>query len=256
VVPAGGHAEAKEAVMVRKGWASEGPGNAYSVPPVLSDSNDMADDLSDEPKSGLHGLFVVLSYIANLTLVLATFLVVLNWLDDFLHAPIGIKDYPPEPGALVQIAQLAWIPLLFVVALTAFLRFASRAFSTVPLLLGAVIVTCGPVSLVGGLLGDAKREYFHGQQYFAHSVTPFLYILFLMAWVGLGANHCIKKWKNGGKPRHGLAGLILILALVTAWVGLFLRNEDSGVILLMSGFLLVGVGFIVYNANHLVGKPE
>ena len=220
----------------------------------------MADVFSDEPKSGLHGLFVVLSIIANVMFVLAMFLVVLNWLDDFLHAPIGIKDYPPEPGALVQIAQLSWMPLLCAVALFAFLRFASKAFSTAPLLLGTVIIICGPVSLVGGLLGEANKEYFHGQHYFTQTVTPFLYILFLMAWVGLGANHCIKKWKNGGNLRYGLAGMILILALVAAWVGLFLsvRNGDgdSGMMLLISGFLLAGLGFIVYNANFLRGKPK
>jgi hypothetical protein len=193
-----------------------------------------------------------------LTFVLATFLVVLNWLDDFLHAPIGIKDYPPEPGVLVQAAQLAWAPLLLTVGLFAFLRFASTMFSTVPLLLGTVIVICGSVSLVGGLLGEAKKEYFHGQQYFTQTVTPFLYILFLMAWTGVGANHCIMKWKGGGKVRHGIAGLILLLAIVTAIVGLYIgRGEkDSGPLLVIIGLLFVGVAIIAYNANYLVGRPE
>jgi len=35
-----------------------------------------------------------------------------NDLVNFLHAPIGVKDHPPEPMALVQFARLAFWPVL------------------------------------------------------------------------------------------------------------------------------------------------
>lgn len=216
------------------------------------------EDNTDQPKSGLHGLFVVLSYIANAIFALAIFLLTLNWLDDFLHAPIGIKDNPPEPGILVQTASLVWIPLLLTVVLFGFLRFGSRVFSTVSLLLGTIIVTCGSVSLVGGILSETKKQYFEGQQYFTQTVTPVLYILFLMAWVGVGANHCIMKWKKGGKVRHGIAGLFLLLAIICGLCGLFVavKNNDSGGLLVLIGMLLLGFGIAAYNANTIVGRPE
>jgi hypothetical protein len=216
----------------------------------------MADRWEDVPKSGLHALFVALFYIAASLLSFATVLVILNSLDDFLHAPIGIKDNPPEPGLLVQGAELAWFPLLLVMGLFAALRFASRHFRTVPMLLGTVIVVCGSLSLVGGILGEVTKQFFGGQEYFTKTVTPVLYVLFLMGWAGVGADQCIGKWRRGGKPRHGLAGLILVLAIMSGVLGLFVGNNDSGGLLMVVGLLLVGVSFVAYNANYLLGKPE
>lgn len=122
-------------------------------------------------------------------LALVTASVILNWLDDFLHAPIGIKDYPLEPGIVVQLARLAWIPLFLSALLFGFLGIMSRAFKTVPLLLGTAIVSFGGISLVGGILGEHKgTELFHGQAYFSQTVTPVLYILFLV----VGRCRCIR----------------------------------------------------------------
>lgn len=35
-----------------------------------------------------------------------------NELNEFLMSPIGIKEHPPEPGIVVQYAQMAFWPLL------------------------------------------------------------------------------------------------------------------------------------------------
>jgi hypothetical protein len=35
-----------------------------------------------------------------------------NEINDFLMSPIGIKEHPPEPGMVVQYAQMAFWPLV------------------------------------------------------------------------------------------------------------------------------------------------
>jgi hypothetical protein len=202
-------------------------------------------------------LFVAFFYISISLLAIATALVVLNWLDDFLHAPIGIKDYPPEPGFIVLFAKLAFIPLVLSLLFLGFLSLMSWILDTVPLLLGTAIIIFGGVSLVGGILGEHRgAELFHGQAYFSQTVTPILYILFLMSCVGLGANHCIVKWKIDQKPRYGIAGLCLLLSISMALIGLLgmAQNNDSMSLFCVYGILMVMLGFIVYNANHLIRK--
>jgi predicted Na+-dependent transporter len=135
----------------------------------------------------------------------------------------------------------------------------SRVFKTIPLLLGTSIVAFGSISLVGGLLGEHEgEELFHGQAYFSQTVTPVLYVLFLMSWVGVGANHCIVKWKRDRKTRHGIAGLCLILGIMFGLVGLMgmTKGIESQIVFLMVGFLMALLGYVIYNVNYIVGKPE
>ena len=195
---------------------------------------------SDNPESRLHGLLVVLFYISLSLLALASALDILNGLDNFLHAPIGIKDNPPEPGIVVQLAQLTWIPLLLSVLLFGFLRMMSLIFKSVPLLLGTLIVTCGFTSLVGGILGEHKgKELFDGQTYFTQTVTPTLYVIFLMSWVGVGAYLFIEKWKRDRRLRHLLVGSCFILGIVFGLVSLIgggMFNESPFTYLMFYGF--------------------
>ena len=212
-----------------------------------------------KPKSGLHGLFVAFLYISICLFAIATALVVLNWLDDFLHAPIGIKDYPPEPGLIVLFAKLAFIPLVLSVLLLGFLSLMSRFLNTIPLLLGTAILTFGSASLVGRMLGEYMgRELFHGQAYFTQTVTPILFVLFLMSCVGMGANHCIVKWKSDRKPRYGIAGLCLLLSISMALIGLLgvSQNNDSLSLFFVYGIIMVMIGFAVYKSNQLLRKPK
>jgi hypothetical protein len=112
---------------------------------------------------------------------------------------------------------------------------------------------------VGGILGEHKgAELFHGQAYFSQTVTPILYILFLMSWVGVGAYFCIEKWKKGHKLRHGIAGACLITGLFLGLIGLYglAQNSEPLTLFVMWGLLMAFVGFISYNANYIVGKPE
>ena len=208
-----------------------------------------------KPKSGLHGLLVVFLYISISLLAIATALVVLNWLDDFLHAPIGIKDYPPEPGFVILFAKLAFIPLMLSVLLLGSMSLMSRFLNTIPLLLGAAIFTFGGVSLVGRILGEHKGvELFHGQAYFLQIVTPILFVLCLMSCVGMGANHCIVKWKSDRKPRYGIAGMCLLLSISMALIGLLgvSENNDSLSLFFVYGIIMVMIGFAVYKSNQLI----
>jgi hypothetical protein len=151
----------------------------------------------DKPASKLHGLFIGLSWLLFLLLASATALVVLNWLDDFLHAPIGIKDYPPEPGMIVQLANLAWLPLLVILLIFALLSFMSSFAKTIPLLLGTSLVSCGVLSLIGGILGELKStELFAGEQFFVRDVTPALWCGVIVSFLGLSLYGGIQDWKK------------------------------------------------------------
>ena len=66
---------------------------------------------SEQNASKIHGLVDFLWGLSCLFLVLIALVLISNWLDDFLHAPIGIKDNPPAPGAIVQVAHLSFWPI-------------------------------------------------------------------------------------------------------------------------------------------------
>lgn len=61
--------------------------------------------------------------LSRISMFLIAFVFVLNWLDIFLHAPIGIKDNPPEPGVLVTFAQMAFWPVFACCVVLGFQKF-------------------------------------------------------------------------------------------------------------------------------------
>lgn len=206
----------------------------------------------DKPESRLHGLFSVLFYISAFLFVVAFACDFLNGLDNFLHAPIGIKDNPPEPGFIVELAQLLWWPLILTTMLLGYFRVMTRLFKFVPLLLGTLIVFCGVVSLVGGILGEYKGQLFSGQTYFTQTITPIMWATFITSWVGVGAYRCFTKWKKERRVRYLIAGSLVSLGIFCAAVGVLgsLGSgsdviTQSGMVLMMCGVLMAVLGYIV-----------
>lgn len=74
------------------------------------DSSPENDALSYKEK--LLMLFKFVRGCSRVLLIFAVFVVVMNSIGNFLHAPIGIKDNPPAPGLLAGLAQMAIVPLV------------------------------------------------------------------------------------------------------------------------------------------------
>jgi hypothetical protein len=70
----------------------------------------------EEGPGFFHSLVVVGWGLSCFVLFPTVICVVANWVDDFLHAPLGIKDNPPEPGVIVQFAQIAFWPVVIAFA--------------------------------------------------------------------------------------------------------------------------------------------
>jgi hypothetical protein len=58
-----------------------------------------------------HSRIVFAWHLSGLVLLLLTLVVAGNAVSNFLHAPIGIKDNPPDPELLVQFARIAIYPV-------------------------------------------------------------------------------------------------------------------------------------------------
>lgn len=212
-----------------------------------------------KPGFGLSIWLMALFCVSLFLLAIASALDFLNFLGDFLHAPIGIKDYPPEPNVIVQLAKLAIIPLTLSAGLCGVLGFLSRVPKAIPLMLGLLIVISGGTGLVGGILREYKnRELFHGQLFFTTVVTSASYVLFLSSCVGLGAYHCMAKWQCERKPRYGVAGTLLLTSIPLGLIGILgiVMNSYSLISVSVWGIPTAVLGYICYNANYLLGRPR
>lgn len=78
-----------------------------------------SDSASNRERYGVIGMlwFLSLLVVGFMSITLG-----MNWLGDFLHAPIGIKDNPPDPGTLIQIEQLIFAPAMTCFVVLHFLR--------------------------------------------------------------------------------------------------------------------------------------
>src|ERR1700754_965991 len=85
-------------------------------------------------------LFWILSCIL---LVLAVLVLGGNWLDEFLHAPIGIEDNPTQPGAILQVAHLAFWPTYILWGVLACQRFSEINAKTFSIWLVALLGAAG-----------------------------------------------------------------------------------------------------------------
>ena len=107
-------------------------------------------------------------------LLLVALPVVVNIIGDFLHAPIGIKDNPPEPTLVVQYAQLAFVPLAAAFIALSLLKSMSELFSGKQI---AAAVACLSVlavlvvMIVGVIL---HRDLIPGSLYLWNKFAPFL----------------------------------------------------------------------------------
>lgn len=122
-----------------------------------------------------------------------------NWLDDFLHAPIGIKDNPPEAGALVQLANLALWPTAGLYLAARILRFFAREF-TVPQILGGLGGFLAWIFTVVLLVGEfMHREFIPGTFFLFRKVGPGAFAALLLGFDGLMA---VLHMKRDGDPEE------------------------------------------------------
>lgn len=67
---------------------------------------------SPDSRMSLHDWVSLLCWLFGFLLAWIVLAIFANGLGDFLHAPIGIKDNPPEPGIVIQFARIACYPVV------------------------------------------------------------------------------------------------------------------------------------------------
>ena len=190
-----------------------------------------------ESSSGLYRGITVLWRLSVLVLGWIVIVVSLNWLSDFLHAPLGIKDHPPEPGIVVQCADLAFWPVGISYVILRVLRTLTKLFSAQEVLLGcagigfSVLLTA---SLIGELL---HREFVPGTHYVYSTIAPYIIngVLFLCA-AGLlladlfCAYSFIANWKTSDTGREKIASVLIAsstIPAVVAFAGICIPREHD-----------------------------
>jgi hypothetical protein len=170
----------------------------------------------------------------------------LNWIDDFLHAPIGIKDNPPQPGAVVQFAQLALRPLTVCFLALAFLGLLTEWYRPKQIAIGVTAFAAWAVLAVtfAGLV--LHRELIPGQILLWNLFSKafgFLLALVLLAIYLLSVFAAIHEWSLSSRHKlvAVLMGLSAILAVPSS-VGLYVTRVNN---IAHTGILLAVVIFIV-----------
>jgi hypothetical protein len=193
----------------------------------------------EDSSISLHEWISVLCWVSGFLLAWILVAICANWLGDFLHAPLGIKDNPPEPGILVQYAQLAVYPVTACFIALRVLKYFSGVYSTKDFLLGcagALICILVVVLLAGEVL---HREFIAGTFYFWKTLAPsFMALLFLLfdGWV---AGALVLHWKSTNSVRTKLATVLFVLSTafgIVALIGLCVPSEKR-----LTGFAIIAI---------------
>ena len=167
---------------------------------------------ADTEGSRLHGLFAALFYIFAVLLAIALLAIFANSLDDFLHAPIGIKDDPPEPGLIVQFAQSC-------MAAAAVEHIAARCVVLPHYDLQVHTTTSGHADChdrTGGAWRAVCAHYVPGEG--ARLLRPDRHTdcmgdFHSKSWIGVFAYQCFEKWKSQRKANFLIAGVCFTIAV-------------------------------------------
>ena len=182
----------------------------------------------DKPQSRLYPWFNVLYYIALYLTVMAFIMVFGNGLDNFLHAPIGIKENPPPPSDLVALADALVVPIGISTFVLRFFRWLCREFPT------SVVLTWFGGIIFFGIAGVAfigkfwlHQEIVPGSFFLFDRVWPIIYrlctVVFglcMVAFVCLIAYGSVDGWKKRRTVRNGLVALGMSLSTLAGLIAL------------------------------------
>jgi hypothetical protein len=226
----------------------------------------MADDPEfDEPTAPrLYQTLSVVYYVWTAVTVFAVLLDIGNGLDNFLHAPIGIKDNPPEPGPLVALAQALILPLGIGYIALRILRWISKE-------MGAAFVagTIACVVLVSvtasALLGKSQwhYEFIPGSVYLFDKVSTAFGYLVLTGFVaadGFFGWNCILRLIKDKTLRTFrwfmvTAGFVLstILFAIGLCLHFFVAKDNVAPSLALYG-ILIGIVGLMFSPKEAAKK--
>jgi hypothetical protein len=127
----------------------------------------------------LYAFLNIVYYLWTALLWLAIALDIGTGIDNFLHAPIGIKDNPPDPGALVDLARDLIIPLVIGWVVLKLFRWFAKEMGA-KFVAGAVAWIVGVAFLVSAMLAKSRwhPEFIPGSAYlFDIAIKVFGYAL-------------------------------------------------------------------------------
>jgi len=158
-----------------------------------------------------------------LLICLMTAILGMNWLGNFLHAPIGIKDNPPEPNAVVQLTQFAFWPVFVLFGVMLLLKNLTIDISLREFFKGSIVFTllAAPfallIVLIGGLL--LHREFIPGTYFFWNTLAPILFTGGLLLYDCLWAYVLVRSLKITDTARKKFAAVFIGLSAVCGIVG-------------------------------------
>lgn len=172
-----------------------------------------------DSQSSLHGGIAIAWGLCLFLLCWLALAISINWLGDFLHAPIGIKDNPPAPGIFVQLAQVAFYPVLAVCLALRVLKYLTNVYSTKAVLwgTGGFVLWALLAVLVAGIL--FHREFIPGTYYFWKTVGPLLSELFLLGFDLFIAYALVTGWTSAYTGKQKFATILVTLSAISAVVG-------------------------------------
>lgn len=192
---------------------------------------------------GLTGFLLVIILLAILE----------NWIINFLHAPIGIKDNPPEPSIMVQIAQFTSWPIGICFGVASVLKILIEDRTPKEAILIVVRFALYLASLVVlvalGFAAVLHRELIPGTFFLwkiaeplVATVSVYLFCAVFLILDGVISYSWIRSWNNfgiRGKIATVLAGLSTISGL-GGFIGMCANKPDASGPGLLAIVLFVG----------------
>lgn len=205
----------------------------------------------------------VIYYLCTALLVLAIIMDVGNGLGNFLHAPIGIKDNPPDPGPFVDLARALIVPLILGYIGLRVLRWLAKEMGWVDVM--ATLVSLAVVAVLGSSIWAMRGhpEYIPGSVYLIHAamkIWAFLFGTIVVLGDAFFAWEYFKFWRKERKVMQVIAGLgflistFLFLAAIPAH---FLQSPGSDVSFTFGGWgFMIGVITVLLAPKNQEQKME
>jgi hypothetical protein len=196
----------------------------------VAEENGSSNPNQPDSQMSLHERVSVLCWLSRFFLILIVIVVCINWLGDFLHAPLGIKDNPPEPGPLVQFAQVAIFPALICYFVLRVMKYFSGEYSSRDFLLGSAGVLLF-ISVVLLLVGPVlHRELIPGTFYFWRTLAAPLSGAAFLTFDGSLAYGLIRNWRSLDNVRYKWSAALFVLSTlfgVVALIGFCVPSEKK-----------------------------